>query len=222
VLVSPVSLTICIGDDPGNLPARCCAHSSQRISEIFGVSEERLASGEVVFLGVIEERAHFALDLSPVEAPLDMLRSPALAAPGVEAATVRFADPHQVGPRINRGEGRSWRSPARCDAFPAHRSGRHQAGHRRMMSYRIAPLAVFAVRPANYQPLRSRRPQKSWAADGSANDRTAGSLAVLSLFWFETAAWARTTLSLGTASTTSCERIVSTQRYHNRLLLSIS
>jgi hypothetical protein len=106
-------VTICIGDDPGNLPARCSAHSSQCISEIFDVSEERLASGEVVFLGVIEERAHFALDLSPVEAPIDMLRSPALAASGVEAATVRFADPRQVGPRINRGEG-ALLAPARA------------------------------------------------------------------------------------------------------------
>ena len=78
---------------------------STGISETFGVSEERLASGEVVFLGVIEERAHFALDLSPIEAPLDMLRSPALAASGVEAATVRFADLRQIGPRIDRQEG---------------------------------------------------------------------------------------------------------------------
>ena len=29
-------------------------------------AEDRLARGEVVFLGLIEERAHFALDLSPV------------------------------------------------------------------------------------------------------------------------------------------------------------
>ena len=84
---------------------RAAVLQSASISEIFGVSQERLASGEVVFLGVIEERAHFALDLSPVEAPLDMLRSPALAASGVEAATVRFADLRQVGPRINRHEG---------------------------------------------------------------------------------------------------------------------
>ena len=34
-----------------------------------------------------------------------MLRSPALAASGVEAATVRFADLRQVGPRIERREG---------------------------------------------------------------------------------------------------------------------
>ncbi len=84
---------------------RAAVLRSASIPEIFGVSEERLACGEVVFLGVIEERAHFALDLSPVEAPLDMLRSPALAASGVEATTVRFADLRQVGPRINRHEG---------------------------------------------------------------------------------------------------------------------
>src|SRR5215468_12654035 len=59
-------------------------------------AEERLARGEVVFLGVVEERAHFALDLSPLDAPLDMLHSPALAAASVEAATVRFADLRQV------------------------------------------------------------------------------------------------------------------------------
>jgi NAD+ diphosphatase len=84
---------------------RAAVLQSTGISETFGVSEERLASGEVVFLGVIGERAHFALDLSPIEAPLDMLRSPALAALGVEAATVRFADLRQIGPRINRHEG---------------------------------------------------------------------------------------------------------------------
>jgi len=88
----------------GGAPCAAVLHSAS-ISEIFGVSQERLASGEVVFLGVIEERAHFALDLSAVEAPLEMLRSPALAASGVEAATVRFADLRQVGPRIERREG---------------------------------------------------------------------------------------------------------------------
>jgi NAD+ diphosphatase len=67
--------------------------------------EERLATGEVVFLGIIEERAHFALDLSPAEAPLEMLHSPALAASGIEAAGMRFADLRQVGPRIDRHDG---------------------------------------------------------------------------------------------------------------------
>src|SRR5246127_5953642 len=76
------------------------------IASHFGTSpQERLSSGEVVFLGVIEERAHFALDLSPVQAPLEMLQSPALAASGVEAATVRFADLRQIGARIDRREG---------------------------------------------------------------------------------------------------------------------
>ena len=47
--------------------------------------EDRLAHGHVVFLGLIDERAHFALDLSAHDAPLDRLRSPALAAAGIAA-----------------------------------------------------------------------------------------------------------------------------------------
>src|SRR6516164_1446887 len=53
-------------------------------------AEERLARGEVVFLGVVEEQAHFALDLSPLDAPLEMLRSPALAASGIKEPPFRF------------------------------------------------------------------------------------------------------------------------------------
>jgi NAD+ diphosphatase len=76
------------------------------ISAILGENaEERLYAGEVVFLGVIEERAHFALDLSPAEAPLEMLHSPALAASGIAAAAVRFADLRQIGAHIERREG---------------------------------------------------------------------------------------------------------------------
>ncbi|MGA8757640.1 MAG: NUDIX-like domain-containing protein, partial [Stellaceae bacterium] len=65
-------------------------------------AEERLQHGEIVFLGIVEERAHFALDLSPIEAPLDMLHSPARAASGLEAANVRFADLRQLGGRLDR------------------------------------------------------------------------------------------------------------------------
>ncbi|MBO0735127.1 MAG: NAD(+) diphosphatase [Alphaproteobacteria bacterium] len=80
--------------------------ASASITSILGARvEERLGSGDVVFLGVIEERAHFALDLSPVETPLETLHSPAVAASGIGAATVRFADLRQVGPRIDRREG---------------------------------------------------------------------------------------------------------------------
>ena len=67
-------------------------------------SEERLGRGELVFVGVVEERAHFALDLSAAEAPLDSLRSPALAASGIEAAPVRFADLRQLAGRLDRRE----------------------------------------------------------------------------------------------------------------------
>ena len=70
-----------------------------------GDVDERLARGQVVFLGVIDERAHFALDVSPVETALDMLRSPALAAAGIAAAGVRFADLRQLAGRLERQEG---------------------------------------------------------------------------------------------------------------------
>jgi NAD+ diphosphatase len=69
------------------------------------VAAERLVSGELVFLGLIEDQAHFALDLSSVEAPLDMLHSPALAARGMEQAAVRFADLRHVAPRLERRDG---------------------------------------------------------------------------------------------------------------------
>src|SRR5215831_10354988 len=53
---------------------RAVVLGSASIGAILGAgSEQRLSAGEVVFLGVIEERPHFALDLSPFEAPLEML-----------------------------------------------------------------------------------------------------------------------------------------------------
>jgi NAD+ diphosphatase len=67
--------------------------------------EEWLARGEIVFLGVHDERAHFALDVSAIEAPLDMVRSPALAAAGIAEAGVRFADLRQLAGRLDRHEG---------------------------------------------------------------------------------------------------------------------
>jgi NAD+ diphosphatase len=72
--------------------------------------EERLGRGEFVFLGVIDDRAHFALDLSPIEAPAEMLRSPVLgaagiAAPGIEITGLRFADLRQLAGRLAHHEG---------------------------------------------------------------------------------------------------------------------
>jgi len=67
--------------------------------------DAHLAHGRIVFLGVIDERAHFALDLSAVEAPLDMLRDPALAASGIPAEALRFADLRQLAGRLPRHEG---------------------------------------------------------------------------------------------------------------------
>lgn len=81
---------------------RAVVLESAGVSAILGTSpEQRLTAGDVVFLGVIEERAHFALDLSSAEAPLDMLHPAALAASGA----AQFADLRQLGPRIERREG---------------------------------------------------------------------------------------------------------------------
>jgi NAD+ diphosphatase len=70
-----------------------------------GDAEEWLTHGRVVLLGLIEDRAHFALDLSAHEAPLDMLRSPGLASAGIAAAGLRFDDLRQFGARLSRHEG---------------------------------------------------------------------------------------------------------------------
>ena len=64
-----------------------------------------LAHGLVVFLGVVDDRPHFALDLTQVEAPLDLLASPALAASGIPAEGARFADLRQLAGRLAREEG---------------------------------------------------------------------------------------------------------------------
>jgi NAD+ diphosphatase len=76
----------------------------------FGDAEAHLAHGRVVFLGLIAERAHFALDLSGIEAPLDVLRDPALAASGmlaggIAAEGLRFADLRQLAGRLPHHEG---------------------------------------------------------------------------------------------------------------------
>jgi NAD+ diphosphatase len=120
---------------------RAAVLRSTSVAGIVGTAvEERLANGEVVFLGVIEERAHFALDLSPVEAPLDMLHSPALAAAGVEAATVRFTDLRQVAPRLDRREGALlalarammfWHARHRYCGSCGHPTRSEEAGHMR-------------------------------------------------------------------------------------------
>jgi NAD+ diphosphatase len=68
-------------------------------------ADEHLGHGRIVFLGVIDERAHFAVDMSHVEAPLEMLASPALAASGIPAESARFADLRQLAGRLDRAEG---------------------------------------------------------------------------------------------------------------------
>jgi NAD+ diphosphatase len=87
---------------------RAAALGIEALAAVFGELadvDEPLARGQLVFLGVIDERAHFALDVSAVEAPLDMLRSPALAAAGIAEAAVRFADLRQLAGRLERRDG---------------------------------------------------------------------------------------------------------------------
>jgi len=124
----------------GGEPRAAVLHSAGVSGLVHSAVEERLANGDVVFLGVIEERAHFALDLSPFEAPLDMLHSPALAAASVEAATVRFADLRQVSPRLDRREGALlalaraimfWHARHRYCGLCGHPTRSEEAGHMR-------------------------------------------------------------------------------------------
>jgi NAD+ diphosphatase len=70
-----------------------------------GEIEDRLVHGHVVFLGLIDERAHFALDLSAHDAPLDGLRSPALDAAGIAGDGLRFGDLRRFGAQLSRREG---------------------------------------------------------------------------------------------------------------------
>jgi NAD+ diphosphatase len=78
-----------------------------RLVPLFGhdtAAEDRLGRGEAVFLGVVDGRAHFALDLSAVEAPLDPLASEARREIGLEAADLNFADLRQLAGRLDRRE----------------------------------------------------------------------------------------------------------------------
>ena len=70
-----------------------------------GDADTHLSYGNIVFLGIVEGRAQFAIDLSHVEAPLDRLVSPALSAGGIQADGARFADLRQLAGRLDRSEG---------------------------------------------------------------------------------------------------------------------
>jgi NAD+ diphosphatase len=84
---------------------RAAVLGGEMLAALLGDPEERLGRGEAVFLGVIEERAHFAFDLSAHETPLDSLRSPALAASGLDEARLGFTDLRRIGALLDRHEG---------------------------------------------------------------------------------------------------------------------
>ena len=62
----------------------------------FLTRQDIVAEGETVLLGLLEDRAYFALDLSAVETPLDAMRT---------ADPVEFTDLRRVGPLLARNEG---------------------------------------------------------------------------------------------------------------------
>ena len=62
----------------------------------FLARHEIVAEGECVLLGIVEERAYFAVDLSAAEAPLATLRA---------ELPVEFTDLRRVGPLLARHEG---------------------------------------------------------------------------------------------------------------------
>jgi NAD+ diphosphatase len=87
---------------------RAIVLTAESVSALLGgldPADEHLGHGRIVFLGVLDERAHFAVDMSHVEAPLDMLASPALAASSIPTESARFADLRQLAGRLDRAEG---------------------------------------------------------------------------------------------------------------------
>jgi len=107
-LVVPVWKTHSLVVEIDGAEPRAAVLAIEHVSEPLGGLrdiEERLARGELVFLGEIEGRAHFALDISGHETPLEMLRSPTLAAAGIQEAGIRFADLRQLAGRLDRHEG---------------------------------------------------------------------------------------------------------------------
>lgn len=69
-------------------------------------AEALLAHGAAVFLGIIDDRPYFAIDLSHhADAPVEALRSPILQAAGLDGGNLRFADLRQLAGRLDRHEG---------------------------------------------------------------------------------------------------------------------
>jgi NAD+ diphosphatase len=85
----------------GGAEPRAAILGAAQIGALLGAqpNDERLTQGELVFLGVIDERAHFALDLSPLEAPLEALGG------GEPEAGLGFVDLRQLAARLERREG---------------------------------------------------------------------------------------------------------------------
>ena len=77
---------------------RAAVFAAAAFAAMLAEAEARLGRGEIVFLGVIEERAHFALDLSSHEAPLETLQQ-------VGSGQLKFTDLRRIGALLERREG---------------------------------------------------------------------------------------------------------------------
>jgi NAD+ diphosphatase len=94
-----------VAEEAGGEPRAALVGAAALAALLGAVDDGHFERGEIVFLGVIDEKAHFALDLSAHEAPLDRLRSPAAAASGLGEAAMRFTDLRTVGARLDRRDG---------------------------------------------------------------------------------------------------------------------
>jgi NAD+ diphosphatase len=94
-----------VAEETGGEPRAALVGAAALAVLLGAVDDGHFERGEVVFLGVIDDKAHFALDLSAHEAPLDRLRSPAAPASGLGEAAMRFTDLRTVGARLDRRDG---------------------------------------------------------------------------------------------------------------------
>ena len=148
-LTDPVSLFVPVFRDrnlvveTAGAEPRAVTLDSSAFGLLFGdglAVEERLARGEVVFLGLVEERAHFALDLSQLDTSLDLLHERVQRIAGIASAELRFVDLRQLAGRLDRREAgllaharamSYWHRRHRFCGVCGHPTRSEEAGHQR-------------------------------------------------------------------------------------------
>jgi NAD+ diphosphatase len=119
--------------EEGGAGPRAAVLAAAALAEVLARPEDQLEQGGVVFLGIIDGRAHFALDLSPHEAPLEILAEAA-------SGQLKFSDLRRVGALLERREGALlalarailyWHSRHRYCGICGARTRSEEAGHMR-------------------------------------------------------------------------------------------